>query len=131
MMMAQLILAVHIAIIGFNLFGLILIPVGARCGWSFVRAPFWRTLHVLSWAVVALQAIAGRACFLTVWQDELAGAQDGGTPLIMRWMDGIIYWPLPLWVFALLYIAAFIYVLALLWLVPPRWETRSGIASPR
>lgn len=121
-MLAHLILAVHVAIIAFNLVGLILVPVGARHGWAFVRAPVWRTLHLLSWGVVALQASVGRACFLTIWQDEFAGAPGGDTPLIVRWAESVLYWPLPLWAFALLYIAAFGYALALLWFVPPRWK---------
>lgn len=122
MMLAYLVLALHVAIIAFNLLGLILIPFGARHGWAFVRDPRWRMLHLLSWGVVALQAISGRVCFLTLWQDELAGAPGDSTPLIVRWIEAIIYWPLPLWVFAALYVAAFLYVLALFRLVPPRRE---------
>lgn len=119
MTLAYLVLAVHFAIISFNVLGLIAIPVGAWLGWSFVRAPVWRVLHVLSWGVVALQAATGRDCFLTDWQFELAGGQGNPEPLIARWVNSVIYWPLPLWVFALLYAAAFSLVLALMWLVPP------------
>lgn len=111
-----------VAIIAFNLAGLILVPVGARHGWAVVRAPLWRMLHLLSWGIVALQASVGRACFLTIWHDEVAGARGREAPLIMRWVEAVLYWPLPLWVFTLLYIAAFGYALALLWLVPPRWR---------
>lgn len=120
MMLASLVLAVHVAIIAFNLLGLIAIPVGARRGWTWVRAPLWRALHLVSWGAVALQATAGRACFLTVWQDDLAGIGAADTPLIMRWVNAVIFWPLPLWVFTALYVVAFAYALALLWLVPPR-----------
>jgi hypothetical protein len=35
-------------------------------------------------------------------------------------VNGLIYWPLPLWVFAVLYVAVCIYALLLWWLVPPR-----------
>jgi len=116
---AGAVLAVHLAVIGFNLFGLVAIPLGAWRGWAFVREPVWRWLHVGSLAVVALQAIAGRACFLTDWQDALIGRR-AEAPLIMRWVNGIVFWPLPIWVFAAIYVALFAYVLALIWLVPPR-----------
>jgi hypothetical protein len=116
---AHLVLAIHVAIIAFNVVGLVAIPLGARFGWSFVRALTWRMLHVLSWGVVALQAAAGRACFLTDWQYELAGGQGDPDPLIARLANAVIYWPLPLWVFAVLYAAAFAFVLTLLWVVPP------------
>jgi hypothetical protein len=45
-------------------------------------------------------------------------------PLIMSWVDRLIYWNLPIWVFALLYALIFSYALALLWLVPVHWARR-------
>jgi len=120
-MTAAIILTVHVAIIAFNLFGLLVIPPGAWRGWRFVRAPLWRLLHVASMAVVAAQAAAGRACFLTLWQDALTRGGGAGQPLIMHWVNGMIFWPLPIRVFGLLYLAAFALTLALLRLVPPRW----------
>jgi hypothetical protein len=119
MLLAELTLAVHVAIIGFNVFGLIVIPLGAYRGWAFVRGRVWRTLHLASFAVVAAQSLLGRACFLTDWQAVLTG-EASRQPLIMRWVNSVIYWPLPMWVFDAVYIAAFAYVVALYWLVPPR-----------
>ena len=128
MALAYLVLAVHLAIIAFNLFGLVAIPLGARRGWAFVHAPLWRTLHVASCGAVVLQAVAGRACFLTIWQDDLAGAPTASEPLIMRWVNSLVYWPLPMWVFTVASSAVFAYGLALRWLVPPR---RNGVLRPR
>ncbi|MBA4013097.1 MAG: DUF2784 domain-containing protein [Phenylobacterium sp.] len=116
--LAALVLAAHLAVIAFNLFGLVAIPLGAWRGWSFVRVRWWRALHLASLAVVALQALAGRACFLTIWQDDMSGAATE-QPLIMRVVNGLIYWPLPMWVFTATYAAVFVYVLALWKLVPP------------
>ena len=114
----QLVLAIHLAVIAFNVFGLVAIPLGAALGWRWVRVLWWRALHLGSLAVVALQAVLGRACFLTDWQDALTG---GGAhdPLIMRWVNGLIYWPLPMWVFTAAYVAVFLYVAALWWFVRP------------
>lgn len=117
--MAGLVLAVHLVVIGFNLFGLIAVPIGAWRGWSFVHAPLWRVIHLASFAVVALQAILGRACFLTDWQGYLSGV-SASQPLIMRWVNSLVFWPLPMWVFGALYLVLFGYTLALFWLVPPR-----------
>jgi hypothetical protein len=69
---------------------------------------------------VAAQALAGRACFLTIWQNDLTASVQPATPLIVRWIDQLVYWPLPVWVFAALYVLVFTYALALLWLVPPQ-----------
>ena len=117
--LGQLILAVHLVVIAFNIAGLVVIPLGAALRWRWVRILWWRLLHLASLAVVALQAALGRACFLTDWQDGLTG---GGVhdPLIMRWVNSIIYWPLPMWAFTAGYLAVFGYVIALWVFVPPR-----------
>jgi Protein of Unknown function (DUF2784) len=117
--LALIVLATHVAIIAFNLFGLIVIPLGAWWRWRFVRIRWWRMLHVAILAIVALQALFGRACILTLWQDSLTGGSRSA-PLIMRWVMSLIYWRLPIWFFAVLYLAIFAYTLALWFLVPPR-----------
>ena len=117
--LAEAVLAAHVAVILFNLFGLVAVPIGAVCGWHFVHIRWWRLLHVASLAVVAVQATLGRACILTLWQARLEGSATAA-PLLMRWVEGLVYWRLPLWVFAALYIVVFGYALALLRLVPPR-----------
>ena len=117
--MAELVLALHLAVIAFNVFGLVAIPLGAWAGWSFVRVRWWRLLHIASLAVVAVQAALGRACFLTIWQDGLEQARTE-TPLLMRWVNSVVYWPMPMWVFTVAYGLVFAYVLALYRWVPPR-----------
>jgi hypothetical protein len=117
--LAQAVLAVHLAVIAFNVVGLIAIPLGAALGWRWVRVRWWRLVHLASWAVVAVQAALGRACFLTLWQDELTGAA-AQPPLIERWVERAIYWPLPIWAFAAIYLALFALVVAMWWFVPVR-----------
>jgi hypothetical protein len=121
--LAQIVLTAHLAVIAFNALGLIAIPVGAARGWRWVRIRWWRRLHIASWAVVALQAALGRACFLTLWQDRLTGA-SARPPLIERWVERVIYWPLPIWVFAATYLVLFAAVVGLWWTVPPRRAIR-------
>jgi hypothetical protein len=120
--MGSAVLALHLVVIAFNALGLIAIPLGAGLGWRWVRVRWWRGLHVVSWAVVAVQAALGRACFLTLWQDELTGAA-AQPPLIQRWVERAIYWPLPIWVFAAIYLVLFALVVAMWWLVPTRRMT--------
>ena len=115
--LSQALLGAHLVVIAFNVAGLAAIPLGARLGWRWVRIRWWRALHIGSWAVVALQATLGRACFLTLWQDELTGTS--AEPLVMRFVNGLIYWPLPMWVFTATYLALFALVMALWWLVRP------------
>jgi hypothetical protein len=118
-MAALSILLLHVAVIAFNVAGCVLVPIGAWRGWRWVREFWWRLAHLLSLAVVALQALFGRACFLTIWQGDLSGSVHV-QPLIAGWIDRLIYWPLPLWVFALAYVVVFAYVTALWVWVRPR-----------
>lgn len=120
MLLAKIVLAIHLLVIGFNLFGLIAIPVGAIRNWKFVFRRWFRWLHLLSLTLVAIQALAGRACFLTIWQDQLSPADGGQQPLIMRWVNDLIFWSLPEAFFTALYIAIWLYALALMWFVPPK-----------
>ena len=121
-LLGQLILALHLGVIAFNVAGLVVIPLGAKLGWGFVRIRWLRLLHLASLAVVALQSALGRACFLTIWQSQASGG--GEEPLIMRWVNSVIFWPLPIWAFTALYLAVFAYVVALWWWVRPSRSSR-------
>ena len=120
--LAQVILVVHILIIAFNVFGLIAIPLGAWRGWRWVRIFWWRALHLAALLVVAVHALLGRACFLTIWQSELqeaAGRQGYRLPLIQTWIDHLLFWHLPMSFFTSIYVLIWIGVLLLWWKVPP------------
>jgi hypothetical protein len=122
-LLAQGVLALHVAIILFNIFGLVAVPMGAVFHWEFVRLFWWRALHIASLVIVAIQAVLGEACFLTYWQSDLlraAGQRASEEPLIQRTIERLIFWPLPFWVFAAGYVAVLIYAMALWRLVPPQ-----------
>jgi len=124
--LAALVLLVHFGIVLFNVGGLVAIPLGGWFAWSWVRIFWWRALHLLSLGIVALQAMLGQACFLTIWQMTLARHSSGEPPpMIATWVNGVLYWPLPLWVFALIYVAVLLYTIALWRWVPPRRRLRS------
>ena len=59
-LLAQGVLVLHIAVILFNIFGLIAVPIGAAFHWEFVRVFWWRGLHIASLVVVAIQAVSGK-----------------------------------------------------------------------
>ena len=120
--LATAILFVHLAIVALNVGGLVLVPLGGWRGWRWVRLYWLRFLHVLSLAVVALQALFGRACILTIWQFAVqsGGRQDEPAPMIATWINRLLYWPLPHWVFVAAYVAVFVYTLLLWRWVPPQ-----------
>lgn len=120
--LATVVLVVHLGVVAFNIFGMVAVPLGAWLRWRFVRGFWWRLVHLASLLVVALQALLGRACFLTIWQSGLEAEQTSPVPppMIATWINRLLYWPLPLWVFAALYVVVLVYVLLLWRWVPPR-----------
>ncbi len=115
-------LYVHFVVVMFNIFWLIVVPVGAWQAWRFVHNYWWRLVHLLALMLVAAQTLAGRLCFLTSFQDYLQG--QSGAPmeppsLLTRVVARAVFWPLPDWVFAPLYVLALAFA-AILWIaVPP------------
>ena len=118
-MMADLLVVVHFAIVLFIVGGLLAAWIGAALGWRWVRNPWFRYLHLAAIAYVALEALLGAACPLTVWEDLLRG---GARPdsFVGRWVRRLLYYDAPEWVFTLAYLAWALATLATLRLVPPR-----------
>ena len=117
--MADAILLLHFAIVLFITSGFILIPLGAGRRWKWVRHRGYRLLHLLGIAFVALEALVGLACPLTVWEDILRGQSGTREGFIERWVGALLYWDLPMWVFTLAYVGAAGVAMVLWRVVPP------------
>lgn len=115
----------HFAIAAFIAGGLPLTWLGARCGWEWIRNPWFRYLHLAAIVFVALEALAGYACPLTVWEDLLRGGVRPES-FVGRWVYRLLYYQAPEWVFTSLYVLWAAATLATLKLVPPR---RSAAAA--
>lgn len=84
----------HVGVIFLNVFGLVVVPLGAWRGWAFVRVFWWRALHLALLALVAVQATLGKACFLTLWEVALereAGGGEAVMPLIQGWIERLLF----------------------------------------
>jgi polyferredoxin len=116
---ADALLVVHFAIVVFIVGGLILTWAGALLGWGWVRNPWFRYAHLGAIVFVALEALIGMMCPLTIWEDALRG---GARPdsFIGRWLQRLLYYRAPEWLFATLYVAWAAATLVTLRLVPPR-----------
>lgn len=122
-MLADLILLVHLAIVLFNTLGLVLVWVGAALRWRWVRIFAFRVSQVLLMGYIALQAILGQMCPLTVWEDALRGTADE-RGFIARWASSLLYWNAPPWVFAAGYVAWFGLMLLTWFVVRPVRQDR-------
>ena len=118
-MLADLLLAFHFSVAAFIVLGLILVWIGALAGWSWIREPWFRYLHLAAIVFVAAEALAGYACPLTVWEDLLRGGVRPES-FIGRWVHRLLYYDAPEWVFTTLYLAWAAVTLLTLRVVPPR-----------
>jgi hypothetical protein len=116
---ADLVLVLHFAIVVYIVGGLILTWVGAWLGWALVRNPWFRWLHLGAIGFVALEAVIGMACPLTVLEDALRGGGSGES-FVGRWVRYFLYYRAPEWVFTVLYLAWTAATLVTLRLVPLR-----------
>jgi hypothetical protein len=117
-LLADTIVVVHLLIVLFVVTGVPLVYIGAARHWAWVRSWRWRLLHLGAIVVIAAESLLGVACPLTVWEDRLRGEQIV-TGFIERWIDRILFYDAPTWVFTAAYIA-FAGLVAITWVaVPP------------
>jgi hypothetical protein len=125
--LADTILVVHFAFVLFVIGGFALILAGAIGGWGWIRNPAFRYTHLAAIVFVAIEAIVGVACPLTLWEDALRHATPEAPSFIGRWVSRLLYYDLPGWVFTVTYVLFAVAVGVTLWLIPPRSARRIGL----
>jgi hypothetical protein len=118
-LLADALLVVHFLVAAFIVAGLVLVWFGAALGWQWTRSPWFRYLHLGAIAFVAAEAVLGIACPLTVWEDVLRGGVRAES-FVGRWVQRLLYYQAPEWVFTVAYVLWTAATLLTLWLVPPR-----------
>jgi hypothetical protein len=122
-MLAGAIVVVHLLIVLFVVTGVPLVYLGAARHWAWVRSWRWRLLHLLAIAVIAGESLFGIDCPLTVWEDRLRGEQISAG-FIERWVDRILFYDAPSWVFTAAYLG-FAALVVITWVaVPPTRAAR-------
>lgn len=122
-LVADIILAAHALIVCFVVGGQVLILTGWWRGWSWVRNPWFRLAHLVTIAIVVLQAWLGRLCPLTIWEQELrraAGQAFHEQSFVEYWIAEYLYLDLPWWVFVVSYTLFAALVIWTWWKLPPR-----------
>ncbi|MDT8375619.1 MAG: DUF2784 domain-containing protein [Mariprofundaceae bacterium] len=103
---ADAILLLHVLFVAFVVMGLILIFVGKVRRWPWVRNLWFRVTHLLAIAIVTVQSWFGVICPLTTFEMALrsrAGDTVYATSFISHWLETLLYYQAPAWVFALCY----------------------------
>lgn len=126
-LLADAVLVLHAAIVLFVVAGLPLILIGNRYGWSWVNAPWFRLAHVATIGIVVAEAWIGMVCPLTtleMWLRARAQTQAGpyyANGFIEHWLQALLFWNAPAWMFTGLYSIFGLAVLATWWRFPPRF----------
>jgi polyferredoxin len=123
--LADAVLLLHFAIVLFIVGGFAFILVGGLRGWALIRKRWFRILHLLAITIVVAQAWLGELCPLTtleVWLRDKAHEVTYSGSFIEHWLQRVLYYQAPSWVFTLVY-SAFGLAVLLTWLYfPPSAE---------
>ncbi|MFT6421044.1 MAG: polyferredoxin [Porticoccus sp.] len=123
---ANLILILHVGFVLFVVGGLVLIVLGNLCHWRWVNQWWFRLVHLGAITVVVAESWVGWACPLTTFEQWLrtrAGDASYSGSFIEHWLQQLLYYDAPTWVFLLIYSLFGLLVLASWWLFPPTPRT--------
>jgi hypothetical protein len=126
-LLADVVLVLHFAIVLFIVGGLVLVIAGNLLRWGWVNAWWFRIAHVAAIGVVVVQAWFGRICPLTTLESSLrqrAGGSGYHGSFIEHWVQQVLYYEAPPWVFALAYTCFGLLVAAAWWRFPPTSRRR-------
>ena len=120
---ADVVLLLHILVVLFIVLGLVLIFVGHVLVWHWVLNPWFRLLHLLAICVVVLLSWLSFMCPLTSIEMALrsrAGDFTYSGSFISHWLETVLYYQAPPWVFVICYTIFGVIVVASWFLVRPR-----------
>jgi hypothetical protein len=120
--MADLVLTLHVGVVVFVVGGLVAVLAGNRLGWRWVNGWGFRVAHLAAIGFIVLQSWLGQLCPLTLlesWLRVQAGAHGYTRSFIEDWLQRLLYYEAPFWVFVLAYTAFGALVLWAWWRYPP------------
>jgi hypothetical protein len=119
---ADTILAIHVGFVIFVILGLLLVFIGHALSWHWVRNPVFRVIHLLAVLFVVLQSWLGMICPLTTWEMQLrrnAGDAVYTGSFISHWLQELLYYQAPAWVFVVCYtLFGMLVILSWVWVRP-------------
>jgi polyferredoxin len=116
-------LVIHTAFVLFVVTGLLLILLGWGLGWRWTRNPLFRYGHMGAIGFVVLEAWFGIVCPLTVLEQRLrllAGGEVHAMSFIGYWLNRLLFYTAPAWVFTAVYSVFALLVVATFLAYPPR-----------
>jgi len=126
LLLADIIAIIHFGYVAFVVLGFILIFSGIILSWKWIRNLSFRITHLLAIVGVALEALLGVNCPLTVLEFKLRYASklsEEKVSFIGAITDSLLYYNAPGWLFTIIYTAFALIVVITFIIAPP---TRKG-----
>lgn len=121
-LLADLVLSLHFAVVLFVVGGLVFIVLGGLCRWRLASSLRFRLAHLAAIALIAAQAWLDAICPLTrleMWLRTEAGQPTYSGSFVGHWLQRLLYYEAPPWVFIVAYSLFGLLVLAAWWIFPP------------
>lgn len=121
-LLADLVLTSHVTLVAFVVGGLAIIIAGNLRHWNWVNGLRFRLLHLAAIAIVVTETWLGLNCPLTtleMWLRTKARTATYSGGFIEHWLQKLLYYDAPTWVFAVGYTLFGSLVVATWWYFPP------------
>lgn len=132
--LADLVVGIHIAYVGYVLLGQAAITFAAPFRAQWARNPWFRFTHLSAIGIVVYEAIYNIRCPLSVWEEKLrmlGGGSEIGETFMGRIFHNLLFIDnMPESFFTTLYVAMLVVVVQGLVMYPPRWF-RFGKKEPQ
>lgn len=128
-LLADIVLLAHFSIVLFVIGGLVLIFAGNKLRWHWVNRLWFRVTHLLAIAIVIAESWLGITCPLTTlesWLRSRAGETPYTDSFIEHWVQSIIFYDAPNWLFTTAYTLFGLLVVMAWWLYPPKTGKSDG-----
>jgi hypothetical protein len=122
---ADILVVIHILYVAYVVVGVVVILIGLRRKWMWVRNPWFRCTHLIAILIVVYELIVKANCPLTTWEMQLrgsAGEPTNQTTFMDRLLSFILVADAPQWLVTDLYFAFGIAIVLLFVFAPPRWK---------
>ncbi|MGM0542902.1 MAG: DUF2784 domain-containing protein [Pseudomonadota bacterium] len=106
LLLADALLVIHVLFVAFVVLGLLAVYAGYFLNWQWVRNRVFRIVHLGAIGYVVVQSWLGAVCPLTTWEMALraeAGAATYAGSFIQHWLQSLLYYNAPDWVFMAVY----------------------------
>jgi hypothetical protein len=126
--LADIVAIIHLGYVVFVILGFVFIVAGIIFTWRWIRNPWFRILHLAAIIAVAMEAIVGVNCPLTVLEFRLryptGQFQERGS-FIGSFIESILFYDAPGWLFTSVYSCFAIAVFITFIMAPPE---RKGLS---